>query len=184
VKLTVGLVGMPALPLAEFARTPRRTAIGASVTVAAPGGQYNSLQLVNLGYNRWAVKPEIGVSHPVGRWALEGYAGRWMFTANDGYYPATSRKRQDPVLALQGHVSYALPRRYWIAVDGTWFAGGASRVDGVLNPDLQRNTRLGVTLSVPIVGQHSIKFVYSGGTTTRRGSDFNTFNATWQVVMF
>ena len=29
-----------------------------------------------------------------------------------------------------------------------------------------------------------IKFAYSTGTTTRRGSDFNTFNATWQLVMF
>ena len=175
---------MPALTLDEFARTPRRTAIGASVTVAAPWGRHDSRQLVNLGYNRWAVKPEIGVSHPVGRWTIEGYVGVWTFTTNDAYYPGTLQKRQDPVLAMQGHVSYALPRRYWLAVDGTWFAGGDTRVDGRLNPDRQRNTRLGVTLSVPIVGQQSVKFVYSTGTTTRRGSDFDTFNATWQIVMF
>jgi len=30
----------------------------------------------------------------------------------------------------------------------------------------------------------SIKFVYSTGATTRRGSDFNTFNVTWQLVTF
>jgi len=44
--------------------------------------------------------------------------------------------------------------------------------------------RFGVTLSIPIVGQQSVKLVYSTGTTTRRGSDFDTFNATWQLVMF
>ena len=60
----------------------------------------------------------------------------------------------------------------------------ATHAEGVPNPDLQRNTRVGVTLSVPIVGQHSVKFVYSTGTTTRRGSDFDTFNAPWQLVMF
>jgi hypothetical protein len=48
----------------------------------------------------------------------------------------------------------------------------------------QRNTRLGVTLSVPIARQQSLKFVYSTGATTRRGSDFNTFNVTWQLVSF
>ena len=69
-------------------------------------------------------------------------------------------------------------------LNGTWFAGGETRVDGVLNPDLQRNARLGVTLSIPIVGQQSIKFVYSTGATTGRGSDLITIDATWQLVMF
>jgi hypothetical protein len=77
-----------------------------------------------------------------------------------------------------------LPRRSWVAVNATWFAGGETRVDRVLNPDLQRNVRAGVTLSIPIVGQQSVKVSYSTGTTTRRGSGFNTFNATWQLVMF
>ena len=88
------------------------------------------------------------------------------------------------MIALQGHTSYALPGRAWLAVNGTWFAGGETRVDGVLNPDLQRNTRLGATLSIPITGQQSVKFVYRTGARTRRGSDFNTFSATWQLVMF
>jgi hypothetical protein len=41
VKFTLGLVGAPALTLAEFARAPRRTTIGASVTVVPPWGQYD-----------------------------------------------------------------------------------------------------------------------------------------------
>jgi hypothetical protein len=49
---------------------------------------------------------------------------------------------------------------------------------------LQRNTRLGITYSVPLAAQQSLKFVYSTGTSTGRGSDFNTFNVTWQLVMF
>ena len=183
-KLSVGLVGMPALTLAQFARAPRRTALGASVTVVPPWGQYTSGQLVNLGYNRWAIKPEIGVSQPWGRWALEGSGGVWLFTDNHSYYPGHVLKHQDPVLALQGHVSYSLPYRSWLAVNGTWFAGGQTRVDRVPSPDLQRNTRVGTTLSIPIVGQQSLKFAYSIGATTRRGSDFNTFSATWQLVMF
>lgn len=183
-KFSVGLIGAPALTLAEFASSSRRTAVGAAVTVVPPWGQYSARQLVNLGYNRWAVRPEVGLSQPVGRWTLEASAGVWLFSTNHSYYPGQAVKRQDAVVALQGHASYSLPRRSWLAVDATWFAGGETRVDRVLNPDLQRNIRLGATLSIPIVGQQSIKFAYSTGTTTRRGSDFNTFNATWQLVMF
>ena len=183
-KLSVGLIGAPALTLAQFAAAPRRTAFGAAVTVVPPWGQYSARQLVNLGYNRWAVKPEIGVSHTVGRWTLDASAGAWLFSTNNAYYPAGAVKRQDAVVALQGHASYSLPRRAWLAVNATWFGGGETRVDGVLNPDLQRNARVGATLSIPIAGQQSIKLAYSTGATTRRGSDFNTFNATWQLVMF
>jgi len=149
-KLSVGLRNAPSLKPAEFARARRDGIIvGASVTIVPPWGQYKSTQLVNLGYNRWAFKPELGVSHQIGRWIIDGYAGVWLFTENDSYYPGTSRKRQSPVGAWQGHVSYALPHRSWIAFDGTWFTGGQSRVDESLNSDLQRNTRLGATLSVP-----------------------------------
>jgi hypothetical protein len=183
-KLSVGLAGAPALSLSQFATAPRRTALGAGVTVVPPWGQYESEQLVNLGYNRWAVKPELGASHPVGRWTLDGAVGVWLFSTNRSYFPARAVKRQEAVVAVQGHASYALPRRSWAGVNATWFAGGETRVDGVPNPDLQRNTRLGATLSIAIVGQQSIKFAYSTGTATRRGSDFNTFNATWQLVMF
>jgi hypothetical protein len=183
-KLSVGFIGAPALNLEQFARTPRRTAVGAAVTIVPPWGQYSAQQLVNLGYNRWAVKPELGLSHPIGRWTVDASASVWLFSANRSYYPARAVKRQEAVVALQGHAVYSLPGRSWLALNATWFAGGATRVDRVLNPDLQRNTRLGATLSVPIVGQHSLKFAYSTGTTTRRGSDFNTFNVTWQLVMF
>jgi len=124
IKLSVGLRGAPALTPAEFARVPKRTVVGASLTIMPPLGQYNSHQLVNLGYNRWAFKPEIGVSYPQGRWTLEGYTGVWFFTTNNSYYPGHAYKEQSAVLALQGHVRYALTRRAWIAFDATYFAGG------------------------------------------------------------
>jgi putative salt-induced outer membrane protein YdiY len=85
---------------------------------------------------------------------------------------------------VQGHLGYAMTRRSWLALDGTWFAGGQTRVDGVAEPDLQRNSRLGVTLSVPIAARQSLKVSYSTGTTTRRGSDFDTVDLTWQLVRF
>ena len=51
----------------------------AALIVAPPSGQYMEEKLVNLGANRWAFKPEVGVSYPAGRWTLDGYAGVWFF---------------------------------------------------------------------------------------------------------
>lgn len=57
-------------------------------------------------------------------------------------------------------------------------------MDGVPSPDRQSNRRLGGTLSMPIGRQQSLKLAYSTGVTTVRGSDFDTFTATWQLVVF
>lgn len=78
----------------------------------------------------------------------------------------------------QGHVSYAFGSRIWMGVTGTWFGAGETRVEGVLNPDEQRNTRLGGTLSIPLGRFQSMKIVYSTGTSTRRGTDFDSFSGT------
>lgn len=184
IKLSVGLMGAPALGPSEFAREPRHTVVGASVTVMPPLGAYDEHRLVNLGYNRWAFKPEVGISQPLDRWTLEGYVGAWFFTTNDNYYPGDARKSQAPILSLQGHIGYALTRRSWLAFDATWFGGGHTRIDGIRSPDDQRNMRLGATLSIPAGPSDSVKVVYSTGATTRRGTDFDTLTLQWQRVWF
>jgi hypothetical protein len=183
-KLSIGIRGAPALAVSEFARAPRGLIIGAGVTVAAPCGQYDPTQLVNLGYHRWAFKPEVGASRQVGRWTIDGIAGVWLFTDNRDYYPRHQRREQSPVVTWQGHVSHPLPERLWIAIDATWFAGGQTRVDAIPSPDEQRNARLGVTVSVPVSARQSLKFTYGAAAATRRGSAFDTLNVIWQIVSF
>jgi hypothetical protein len=182
VKLSVNLVGGRALAAREFARAVRRTILGVSFTVAPPLGQYQPERLINLGANRWSFKPEAGVSRTFGRWTLEGYGGVWLFTANREFYPGASVRTQEPVVALQTHASYTLRPRLWAAVDGTWYSGGTTTVNGANKADLQRNSRLGATLSLPLAGQQSLKISLSAGATTRAGTDFTTIAAAWQVT--
>jgi hypothetical protein len=183
-RVSIILAGAPAMTLAEFARRPRRTIVGASVTVAPPSGQYDPTKLVNLGANRWAIKPEIGVSVPAGRWTLDGYASVWWFSDNAQYYPGANLREQAPVLALQGHVSRTFGRRSWIAANLTWYRGGTTRINGVSREDLQQNTRLGATWSLPVGARQSVKVAYSAGATTRIGADFKTIAVAWQMVFF
>jgi hypothetical protein len=181
-KLSVNLLGGRALSAREFARAARRTIVGVSLTVVPPLGQYQPTRLINLGANRWAFKPEAGVSHTIGRWTLEGYGGVWWFTTNREFYTGQSVRTQDPVIALQTHASYTLRPRLWWAIDGTWYSGGTTTVDGVDKADLQRNSRLGATLSLPLLTQQSLKISVSSGATTRAGADFTTIAAAWQVT--
>jgi hypothetical protein len=181
-KLSVNLVGGRALSAGEFVKVQRRTIVGVSLTTIPPLGQYDRAKLVNLGANRWAFKPEIGVSRLVrSRWTIDGYAGVWMATANDEFYPGASTRTQRRIVALQAHVSYTARPRLWIAADGTWYSGGRTTVDGIEKRDLQRNSRLGATLSLPLARQQSLKVNGSVGATTRAGSDFRTIAVAWQM---
>ena len=105
-RLSVLVRGAPAATVAEFARAPRRTILGTSLTVATPTGQFFPDRLINLGGNRWAFKPEFAVSHPMGdKWLLDTYAALWLFTPNDSFYPGTVRRTQTPMGAFQAHLS-------------------------------------------------------------------------------
>jgi hypothetical protein len=182
IKLSVNLVGGRALTAAEFARTKTRTILGVSLTVAPPLGQYERTHLVNLGANRWSFKPEVGLSHAVGPWTVEGYTGIVLFTTNDEFYTGAAVRTQEPIVTLQAHASYTVRPRLWAAFDSTWYAGGRTSVDGVAKADFQRNSRLGATVSLPLWPRQSLKIAASTGATTRIGSDFRTIAVAWQLT--
>ena len=179
VRLAVNVLGGPALGPAEYAAQPHTAGVGVSLTVAIPTGEYESDQLVNLGSNRWSVKPEIGLYLPLGAWSFELAGGAWFFTDNDDFFGGM-HKEQDPVTSLQGHVSYTFRRNLWVAGDLTYFSGGRTTVDGERKADLQESTRAGLTASWPLGEQCSVKLAWSKGLTTRIGADFTTYGVTLQ----
>ena len=126
-KLAIGVFGAKALTLREFATAPRRPVTGVSISIVAPVEQYESSHLINLGSHRWAFKPEVGLSYPIGRWRLESYVGGWFFTTNDSFYSGDAIVTQKPVVALQAHVSRTVARAAWLSFESLWYAGGESR---------------------------------------------------------
>lgn len=181
VKLAVNLLGAPALGPAEFARSKPKTVLGASLVVSTPTGQYYPDKLVNLSANRWAFKPEVGVSHPIGRWLLDAYAGVWFYTANNDFYGGVTRT-QDPLATFQLHVSYTVRPSLWIAGDATFYSGGRSTVNDTVKQDFQKNSRVGLTASYPVARGHSIKLSFATGASTRIGQDFNTVGLAYQFM--
>lgn len=179
-KLSVNLAGNPAMRAREFAKAPRKTIVGTSLTVVAPSGQYYDTKLINLSANRWSFRPEIGVAVPRGRWDVDAYLGVWLFADNTDAYPGGNVRSQDPVVALQGHVSYTFRPRLWLAFDATWYNGGSAQVEGKEPSQSMNNSRLGATLSVPVGQRQSVKIAYNSGMFVRTGTDFKTLSVGWQ----
>lgn len=184
-RFSVLLVGAPAVTVAGFATVPRQTVLGTSLTVVAPTGQFFPEKLINLGTNRWAFKPEIALSQPLGpRWLIDLYAGLWLFTTNHSFYPGTSVRTQEPLAAFQAHLSYNLQPLMWAAINATFYAGGLSSVDGVNMDDRLNNMRIGATLVLPIGDRHSVKIAASKGAVVRIGANFTTVSVAWQSTWF
>ncbi len=178
-------LGAPATPVEEFANATRETIIGASLTVVLPIGQYFPEKLINLGANRWAFKPELAFSHPLGeRWMIDVYAGVWLFTTNNSFYPGTAERSQDPLVAFQGHLSYNVLPAMWGAFDLTFYAGGRSTLNGIGKDDRVKNARIGGTLVLPVGMRNSVKLGFSTGAIVRIGANFTTLSAAWQVSLF
>ena len=181
VRFSTHLVGGPALGAREFAAYKPRTLVGVSLTVVAPTGQYDPRRLVNLGANRWAFKPEVGLSKPAGRWTLEAAGGVWLFTTNDNFFGG-ARREQKPLASLQAHAVYTLRPRMWVSAGATYFNGGRTALDGVAKADALSNSRVGATFSYPVGGRQSLKAAWVKGVTTRFGGDVNTFAVGWQYT--
>jgi hypothetical protein len=178
-RLAVNLLGGPARRRAELAGVRFGTILGASLTVSAPLGHYDQDRYLNVGSNRWALKPELGVVQPLGRsWALEGYAAVAFFTHNAEYVGTTLT--QKPLLAIQGHLIRILGRKGWLALDGTLVRGGNTAVDGVVKNTFQKNARLGATAGWAPARGHALKASVAKGVYTRFGGDFTIFSIGYQ----
>ncbi len=182
VRFAINLVGGPALPLAAFAQRRPGTIVGTSLIISIPTGEYASDKLINLGTNRWGFKPEVGLSHPAGRWTLELYGGCWFFTRNSSYLGAHTKDVR-PLLSVQSHVAYTFKPRLWLAADATFYTGGRTVLDGQPGSDRQESSRVGLTLSLPVLRSHSIKASWSTGATVRFGGNFDTFSLAWQTTL-
>jgi len=186
-RFSVNLKGGPAMPPQKFMKWQQKTLIGASLRVLAPTGQYDPTRLINWGANRWAFKPELGYSRRWRNWVLDGYFGVWFLTTNqdffsrNSYYVGDRSQSQKPIGAFDGHLSYDFKPRLWVSLDGNFWFGGKTSVNGIENSlTFQANSRIGGTVSVPISKHQSLKFSYSDGAYTRFGGTYHSVTTAWQ----
>jgi hypothetical protein len=187
-RLSVNLKGGPAMPISQFVKWKQKIALGASLKVVAPTGQYDPTKLISWGINRWAFKPEFGYSQRFGKWMIDGYVGVWFFTTNQKFFslPAPKPQTQSPIGSFEGHLSYDAKNFHgkpalWFSLDGNFWYGGTASLGGISNPDTrQTSSRIGATAAFPLSQHQSIKTSFSTGTYVRFGGDYQNLSVSWQ----
>jgi len=178
-RFSILLYGGPALTMEEFEEHQPDFIVGASLAVTAPLGQYDSSKLLNIGNNRWSVKPELGFSKTFGPVTLELAPSATFYTANNDFFGGKKLER-DPLYAVQGHMIYHTRFGLWAALDATYYGGGNTIIDGVRGERLD-DIRLGGTLAIPINRYMSVKLFGSGGAYARAGGNFTTGGIVYQL---
>jgi hypothetical protein len=178
-RVSFNLLGAPALSAKDFANYKQDLIVGVSLQVSAPLGQYDDSKLLNLGNNRWSFRPELGISKAWGPWTFE-VAPSVTFFSNNTDFVGGNTFAQAPIYAVQGHILYNFQSGVWMALDGVYFAGGRTALNGVKSDNEQASTRAGFTLALPIDTHNSLKLSASAGITTRTGSEFSAVGVAWQ----
>lgn len=178
-RLALNFHGAPALTLKEFASYKQDLVAGASLLVSPPLGQYDPSRLVNLGTNVWTIRPDIGISKAAGALTFELGLAASFFTINHDFFGGKTRQ-QDPVYSTRGNLIYSFRNGVWLSLNGTYYAGGRTTVNGVENDDFISSKRVGVSLSFPIDRYQSIKLHGSRGISVRTGTDFDILGIGWQ----
>jgi len=176
-RLSVNLLGAPTMDPAAFRqlRANPRPIVGVSLQLSAPTGAYEKDRLINLGTNRWAIKPAIGYIHPVTRtWLTELELGLWLFGDNDEFLGTT--REQNPIVSGDFHLVKRVKPGFWFSLDLNYYYGGRTTIDGEQRADLQRNSRAGLTLMFPWKHKHAIRSSFSTGTVTSSGGDYDLFS--------
>lgn len=186
-RFSVNLKGGRAMDLIEFRNWGQKLLLGISFKMVVPSGQYDPTKLINYGSNRWAFKPEIGLSRRWGHWVTDTYGAMWFFTMNHDFFSrnqfasGTNTQKQNSTFAFEGHLSYDVRPRLWASLDGNFWVGGRSSLNGVENPNTeQRNSRIGATVSIPVRNRQSLKFSYNRGAYIRYGGDYQNVSVGWQ----
>jgi hypothetical protein len=183
-RLAVNLTGAPTMDRAGFQqlRAAPRPLVGASFEVVLPTGRYEPDRVLNLGTNRWAFRPGLGMIYPIGpTWLAEVELAAWLFGDNDDFVGTT--REQAPVVSGSFHLIKRLRPGFWASLDLNVYGGGRTTVGGDLELDLQRNSRVGLTMVFPFKGRHAIRPSFSFGAVTRSGGDFTNFALTYQLFL-
>lgn len=185
-RLSVNLLGSPALKGQEFASYraahPVRTLLGVAVDVTLPLGEYRVDRLINLGSNRYILRPQIGVLHLRNNWEYEATASVFLFGDNRDFFTGVVRE-QEPLWFVQGHVIYSFRPGVWAGLSSGYGHGGDNTINGVSKDDDGRISFWAASFGMPLSQRQTIKISYAKSqTNTNVGSDLDTILAAWTMA--
>jgi len=131
--------------------------------LALPIGEYDSSKPLNLGQHRWYGRLGLPIVWQLGPWVpgrrttLEFLPAVWFFGDNDDFVGQT--KKTDPMFQVEAHLTRDLTERFWGSIDGAWYYGGKTSINGVAGEELN-NLGVGLTLGYQINDNLSVTVGY------------------------
>jgi len=176
------IFGGPAVTKEEFSSWQPGTFLSYALYVTAPTGDYDNDQIINIGANRWALKPEIAFGTPIGPTWLEFNTYVSFYSDNDDHI-GRNKLEQRPMATLEGHYSYTINRALWVSLDGTYARGGETKVNGVTQDNEQENKTLGASLGFMLSPHFGGLVAYADSVSPQSdAADTNTWTVRLQYV--
>lgn len=142
VRVAINLFGAPPLRGKEYgvhrANAKIETVVGAGLAVRLPTGDYQEDKLINLGQNRFAFRPQLGITHTRGRWSTELTGEVAFFTKNDAFFNG-SRLEQKPLYIVHSHIIHTFTPGHWASFSLGYDYGGEYSVNGIDKDDTSQN---------------------------------------------
>ena len=179
-RLSVNLIGAPALSPKEYRDFRQGTIVGVSLQVRPPLGTYDSGKLLNLGSNRWTFRPEVGLSHVWRKWFFELAGSLWLFTDNNDFFGGQIFEQQR-LSAVKGSIIRSFKPGLWAALSAGYGTGGKTIVEGIPKNTFQKNWRFSASVSLPTWRNQSVRLFAISGVRQRTGSDNDVFGALYQI---
>ncbi len=186
-RFAVNLYGAPPLSGREFAdyraeHADGETIVGAGLMVVLPTGEYFEDKLINLGGNRFVVRPQLGMTHNRGPWTVELTGAAWLFADNDEFWNG-NRLEQAPLWSLESHLIHTFSPGLWVGASAGFDTGGRSTINDTAKNDYRNQVSWALTLGVPISRQAGLKFSYLGSLSLEEtGADLNTLAVAVSVL--
>jgi hypothetical protein len=182
IRFAVNLLGSPAQRGAAFTQRYANTIVGVALDITAPLGEYQEGRLINLGTNRWTIRPQIGVVHSWDKWAAELTTSAWIFTDNDDFGGDQTRE-QDPLVSIQSHLIYTFRPGLWASLSAAYGGGAQSTIDGVQANDKTGNFLVSAAIGIPINRRQGFKLAYIHGETNKNtGSDYDSVLLVYSIM--
>jgi len=180
VRLSMILAGAPASGSSQNTPAKSSTVVGAAVSLRIPLGEYYEDKLLNLGQNRFVIRPQIGVVHTRDKWSYELTGSVFLYGDNDEFFDG-NKLEQDPLYAAQAHLIRVFDKPgYWAALSAAYGWNGQSTINGNPVDDSRRLVLSALAVGVPIGMKQGLRFAYiRQRTNTDTGADIDSLSIGW-----
>lgn len=166
IRLAVNLIGAPPLKGQDYRDYRRQVAenetiVGAGLQLQLPTGQYENDTLLNIGTNRFTIRPQLGIIQKLGNWSLEASTAAWLYTDNKRFRQGSTLSNA-PYYTVQGHLLYKIHPRLWSSLSLGYGTGMESKVDGISQNDRKQRITWGATVGYALRKDLALKLAYFG----------------------